>query len=78
MGRVESTVSETQVALLRFAQETESRFRELRAEVAHQREVMDVNIRRLEERMDANLRRIDNDLGAIRSGCRWRLTYMNV
>lgn len=66
LGRVEVAVGETQVALLRFAQETEAQFRELRAEVAHQREVMDVNMRRLEERMDANLRRIDNDLGAIK------------
>jgi DNA repair exonuclease SbcCD ATPase subunit len=66
LGRVEVAVGETQVALLRFAQDTEARFKELHAEVAHQREVMDVNIRRLEERMDANLRRIDNDLGAIK------------
>lgn len=66
LGRVESAVGETQVALLRFVQETGAQFKELRAEVAHHREVTDVNIRRLEERMDAHLQRIDNDLGAIK------------
>ncbi|MCS6863116.1 MAG: hypothetical protein NZT92_22650, partial [Abditibacteriales bacterium] len=66
LGRIEGAVGETQVSLSHLAQQTESQFKEVRAEVAHQREVMDVNIRRLEERMDAHLRRIDNDLGAIK------------